>query len=91
MDTKDKNISRMLILSAVILVVIAIIGGLIWEKVRIDKTFADKAKAVLGEAVSKLKLDKVPFLKKFVKEEAAPPTEEAPEEAVMVKVYKVAK
>lgn len=73
------------------LIIVTIIIGFIWSKTQIGRAFVDKTKTVFTETAIRLKLDKIPFIKRFVKKEAPPVVEEIPEEAILVKVYKVAR
>jgi len=89
---KDIKLSKMLLPIIIMLVVITIVVGIVWGRAKMDKGFIEKIGVIAREAATRLKLDKIPFLKKFFKKEEAPPQlEEMPEEAVLVKVYKVAR
>lgn len=89
---KDIKPSKILLPIIVVLVILVIVGGLIWGRAKIDKAFIMKMKDMFQETALRLRLDRVPFLKRFVKEEVTLEVpEEVPEEAILVKVYKVAK
>lgn len=81
----DKRIFKVFIPIVVSLIALMAIVGVIWKH-------KDKVIGAANEIAVKLRLDKVPIIGRFVKKaEERPVTEEMPEEAILVKVYKVSK
>ncbi len=92
LNLKDIKPSKALRLAIILFVIIIIIAGVLIGKAKVDMTFIERSKIVFTELSSRLKLDRIPFIGRFLRREAAPPlTEEMPEELILVKVYKVAR
>ena len=64
---KKKSISRKLLPIIIVLLIVLITVGIIWRKVTVDETFVDNVKAALQDMAIKLKLDRIPFLERFIK------------------------
>lgn len=88
----QKRQSRIRILVAVAMLMTVVTGAAFLGRTPQGRAILEKAKTAVVETAKRLPLDKIPLLNKFFKpKEEAPPLEEAPEEAILVKVYKVAK
>ena len=92
-DLNEKKKKRNLFIPALTLIFLLIMAGVIlFGRTEQGKAYVENIKSSVMESLKGLPLDKVPFLNKFfAKEEVLPIPDEMPEDAILVKVYKVAR
>ena len=69
---KIPKIPKISIPIIIVLITAIIAAGLLLGKTDIGKAFMEKSRVIFTELATKLKLDRIPFLKRFVKEGAMP-------------------
>ena len=79
MDKANLRLSKKAIPFFVALLIIVLTAALLLSRPELGKALVDKGKVALSASITKLKLDRIPFLKRFVIEEEAA---EIPEEPV---------
>lgn len=84
--------SRLMVPGAIVLIVIIIAVGIFYSSTQVTGGLVSKARDAISTTIVSLGLDRVPILKRLVKKETAPPVfEEMPEEAILVKAYKISR
>jgi len=88
---KIKNIkikpSKMVLPAIAAVIIVIVIGAVIWGRTAAGKELFGRIRTTISETAQK-----IPILNKLIKKEVKMPTpEEAPEESILVKVYKIAR